>query len=57
MKKHIAIVFFALISFRECSEPGTLIRKSRNARMKDVTIAMVSDSSALKTKLARPDIW
>ena len=56
MKKHMAMVFFALTSLRECSEFGTLIRKSRNARTKEVTIAMISDSSTLKTILARPDI-
>ena len=56
MKKHMAMVFFALMSFLECSELGTLIRKSRNARTKEVTIAIVSDSSTLKTILARPDI-
>jgi hypothetical protein len=56
MKKDIAIVFFAFTSLRECSEPGTFMRKRRNARTKEVTIAMISDSSILNTTLASPDI-
>ena len=56
IRKHIAIVFLVLASFLEYSVLGTLIRKSRNASMNDVTIAMINDSSILKTRLATLDI-
>ena len=53
MKKQTAMVFLVLAIFWEYSVLGTLIRRRRKPRTKDVATPIISVSSTLKTMLTK----